>query len=329
MSLKPQSGGQQGLLFVLSAVVGYSFLPIFVSYLRADGVQPITIAFWRFLITAGTFWLIVLLRRGALVEKMPRAGLFVMGVSMVIQSLAALIGLQYLSPGIYLVLYYTYPAIVALLSLFLGERLSRIGWAALALTLVGVVLTAADFVSIGSELTFDRDQGIGALCAFVNAAGTAVYFIVINRLMRGRRDTVKASAWMITGAVVVLTIFTLGQALTGLGNDTTQLAIPQGVTWLHLIGLIFVSTVFPVFMLNKGIQLAGSTRAAIFGTIEPLLVAVLSLIVLNQGMQPIQWVGGALVVMSVILLQLSGTSAATDAETVADPSAPLSVEAKG
>ena len=116
--------------------------------------------------------------------------------------------------------------------------------------------------------------------------------------------------YTVFGAAVFLS------ALAGVkGVASGVFTMPSGSNgWLNLLGLVLISTVLPVFMMNKGIQAVGAPRAAIFGTIEPLLTAILAQVFLNSTMQPIQWLGGALVVASVIVLQIRGSGgSATEA----------------
>jgi drug/metabolite transporter (DMT)-like permease len=75
--------------------------------------------------------------------------------------------------------------------------------------------------------------------------------------------------------------------------------------WLNLFALVVVSTVFPVFFLNAGIQKVGPARAAILGTVEPLLTIILAAVFLGERLQPVQLVGGAFILASVVILQLS------------------------
>ncbi len=296
-----------GLIYTLCAVAGYAFLPIFAAGLRGSGIEPLEIAFFRYLFTVPIFWLITLRTARSVTGKpLPRKWLFLLGFLLATEALASFIGLQYLSPGIYLVLYYTFPAMTAILSLFLGERLGIIGWAALVVTLVGVSLTIADLsVNVGEGVWF------GVACALVNAALASVYFVVMERLLRGHTETARAGAFMVSGSLVFLTF------LTGIKGLTGTITIPTGIeSWSALFGLVVVSTVMPIFMLNKGIQAAGASRSAIFGTVEPLMTAVLAQLILGITMQPIQWVGGLLVVFSVILLQLRGSNAVTTPDPI-------------
>lgn len=285
-----------GILYIFAAVLGYSFLPIFIDHLLDAGVKPLDIALWRYMIVTPVFWLLAFARPAAKV-RLPRmrVALF-LGPLLAVAAVVAFFGLDLIPPGTYVVIFYTYPAMVAIFALFMGERLSVWGWVALTLTLVGVGLSAPDF-SEGM-----RGENLpGVLLALLNALVVAVYFVISNRLLRGRANTsaavVRASAWTVSGTLLSLIGATL---LTGF-------AVPQSQdVWANLVGLALVSTLLPIFALNIGIQKLGPTRAAIFGTVEPLTTSLLALIFLGQVMKPIQWVGGLVIVASVILLQTVG-----------------------
>lgn len=298
-----------GLILVLCAVTGYAFLPIFAARLRENGMAPFDVPFWRYLFTVPLFWLIALRGvRALIVRRLPRTGLILLGFVLAIEALMSFIGLAYISPGIYLVLYYTFPAMTAILSALMGERLGAVGWGALAITLLGVTLTIADFDLTG------RDQAwIGVVCALINAALASVYFISMDRMLRGRNATETAGAITATGALVFLGVLALVR-----GASSITLTAPNGIDgWMALAGLVVISTLIPLVTMNKGIQAAGASRAAIFGTIEPLLTAILAQLILQVTMQPIQWVGGLLVVASVVLLQLRGGDGTPEAAAAA------------
>jgi drug/metabolite transporter (DMT)-like permease len=171
-----------------------------------------------------------------------------------------------------------------------------LAWGALGLTLVGVALTAPDFSAglSGSNLT-------GVLWALFDALVVAVYFIASSRLLRGNSDMLRANTWTVLGAFLLLAALALPNGM----------ALPPGEAWIYLIALTLVSTVLPVFGLNAGIQKLGSTRASIIATFEPVLTIIVATIFLGERMLPIQVAGGALIVVSVILLQLRRSVAPT------------------
>lgn len=296
---------RDGLLFILLAVTGYAFLPVLVKQIQSAGLESLDIVTWRFVFAAPMFWLLVGAGqfRGGLRKssrELPRVRLLLMGSLLAVAALNAFIGLETLAAGTFSVLFYTYPVMVALLSLLFGERLPAYGWLALALTLVGIVLTVPDFGA-----GFSGASGQGVLLALLNALIVAVYFIINNRLLRGHTALASASAWAITGACLVFVVVALFRPVSA--PDTP-------VIWLHLLALAGFCTVMPVFALTNGLQKLGASRAAILSTVEPLLTMAFAALFLGEQMQPVQLAGGVLILSSVLLLQLPRTPVEKAAE---------------
>jgi drug/metabolite transporter (DMT)-like permease len=280
---------RDGVIAILFAVIGYSFLPVFAKTLLARGLEPLDLAVWRYGFAVPIFWLLSMRQPVPATAKLSRVRVLATGSLLALAALAGFLGFQRLPAGTYVVLFYSYPAMVAVIALVLGERLPLQGWAALGLTLVGIALTAPDF---SAGLAGDNLSGV--VFAMLNALIVAVYFLVTSRLFRGYPNMARASAWTVTGSLVLLIALGVWRGV----------AVPNGTdAWMLLIAMALVSTVLPVFSLNVGIQKLGATRAAIVGTIEPLLTAVLALLFLGETMQPIQWFGGVCIIASVILLQ--------------------------
>ncbi len=289
-----QRNQRDGAILILLSVAGYSCFSIFTKILLARGEQPVNIAFWRYLFTLVIFWALVLFRRVRTPVRtstpLPRLRLLLLGTLFAGEALVAFFGFEKLPAATFTVLFYSYPAIVAILEAFLGERLSPVAWLALVLTLIGIVLTAPDF-SAG----LGGGSLLGVVLALLDAFQVAVYFLLSSRLMRGHPDMLETSAWTVTGAFIVLVV---------IGLVTNGLALPQPDSWLLVLAMAVIGTVLPVFALNAGIQKLGSTRAAIIATFEPVLTAILALTFLGEMLLPTQWLGGAIIIASVILLQL-------------------------
>ncbi|MBI1258919.1 MAG: EamA family transporter [Chloroflexi bacterium] len=284
---------RDGVILIVLAIIGYSFLSVFTKTLFAQDVEPLDIAFWRFAFAALIYWVLVIIRAPRApainVRPLPYLKLMALGSLFGAEALAAFFGWERIPAGTFVVLFYSYPAMVAILEALLGERLSLLAWFALALTLVGIALTAPDF---SAGLT--GDNFVGVMMALFDGLCVAIYFIVSNRVMRGHSDMIRTSAWTVTGALIVIALLAVPHGMK----------LPQGESWLLLLAIAVISTVLPVFALNAGIQKLGATRSAIIATFEPLLTAVLALIFLGEVMLPIQWVGGAVIIASVILLQV-------------------------
>ncbi|TMF81514.1 MAG: DMT family transporter, partial [Chloroflexi bacterium] len=118
-----------------------------------------------------------------------------------------------------------------------------------------------------------------------------------SRLLPGL-PPVSATAVIMTSAAVVWTAYA---SLNG------QLAVDWTVPQLALIiGFAVVGTTIPVLTFILGLRLVGPSRAAILSTFEPASTVLLAVIILGEIANPIQYVGGALILASVVLLEGPG-----------------------
>lgn len=287
---------RNGLLLVFLSAAGYSFFPILTKALYESGVTQATdILTWRFILSMPLTWAAIALieRRGPsdpAGAALPRTRLLLMGILFGALALCAFLALSRLPASLYTVLIYTYPAMVALGSLLLGERLSGLGWLALALTLIGAVLTVPNVFE-----GFDGVDSGGVLFVFANAALYALYILLSGRILRGQRDLARASAWSITGSFLFVVVMT---AVRGVNIP------PNSAAWLQLIALAIVATVIPIFAFYAGMQKLGAARASIVSMIEPVMTLLWAALLLGEALLPLQIAGAVCILFSVLLLQL-------------------------
>ncbi|MCA0458330.1 MAG: DMT family transporter [Chloroflexi bacterium] len=304
---------RDGILLILASVTAYAMLPVFIKALQLAGLSPLDIATWRFGLAAPLAWLIVRGFRLPVGDKsLPRLKLVGMGTLLAAAAVITFYGFERLPVGTFVVLFYTYPAIIAVLCAFMGERLPLAGWVALVLTTIGIVLTVPDFgQGVGN------DSIIGVLMAMVCAVLVAVYFLLNSRVLKEHTAFGHASAWTTTGALLVLLLLIPfravqqpGHLLSNMGNIAMSLPVlaaarPDGAELLlRMLAIAGFSTVLAGFLLMVGIQKVGAPRASIIGTVEPILTLIFARLFLGEQMQTVQLVGGAFIIASVIVLQL-------------------------
>jgi drug/metabolite transporter (DMT)-like permease len=283
----------EGLFFTGLGIIGYGFMPIFTKAVLDTGFPALDLAVWRFGLAAPLFWLLVLLRDRRLSgssssKRPPRWHLLGLGFLISVSAMTSFWGLQRIPASTFMVLFFTYPAMVALISLLLGERLSTQGWIALALTIVGTVLTVPGFFT-----GFSDGDGPGFIWAILSAAIVATYFLINPRITRGYRDMSRASAWTLTGAFLPV-------AVIGLVNGVT--APPDPPVWANVLGLAVVGTALAIASMMVGLNKLGSSRTAILSVLELPLSIVLAVWLLGDSMQPVQVLGGVLILISAVLL---------------------------
>jgi drug/metabolite transporter, DME family len=197
-----------------------------------------------------------------------------------------------------LLMFYTYPAGVAVVDVLLGnERITASRLAALGLSSSGVAL-----VLVGS-----MDTGAGAsvnalgIVLGLGAAACQVVFITISR------DGYRAVAADTASAVVLSSSVVGAAALAVVGGQGAELVAPFGepVTWgILLVAGVFAGGVSTVLFL-RAIRFLGGMRTGILMLFEPVVAAFLAALLLGEGLVPVQLVGGALVLAGAAVLQLS------------------------
>lgn len=292
---------------MLTAVAGYSFFPVFTKILLAEGMNPVDIGVWRFVIAVAVMWglrfsIAARQKQPVRLPRLPVLPVVIMGVMMAVAALCGFFGMERLPTATFIVLFYTYPMMIALIGAIFGQRLPRAAWVALALTLLGIFLTAPDF-SAGLQ----GDNLPGVLIAFANAFVIAIYFIFSGRTLKNERDVVGASALILTATLITMLI---AGVLIGFSLPPTPRA------WLFVIALALVGTVMPTFALNKGIPRLGAAKAGIVSSIEPLTSSILAMIFIGEIMTENQWLGGLVIVAGIIVLQVPALLARRNAVTI-------------
>lgn len=271
------------------AAFAYSLFAVFVKTAYDRGLTPTTLFTWRFLLALPAAWAVAALAGEARSRELPRRALVLNGILFGAVALSAVAALERLPASLYIVVIYTYPAMVTLVGVARGERPDRTTWWALAMATVGVVLTVPDVLD-----GFGSVDVVGLLLALLNAALYAAYIVVSGHLLVGRRSLLAAAAWSITGSTLVA----VGLAAVG------TVDVPQGAgAWGALVGVAVVSTVLAGATFLGGLARLGPTDASILSTVEPVLAIVWAVALLDEVLDPLQLAGAGLVLTSLVLLQ--------------------------
>ena len=293
------SDKRQGVLWILTSALAYSLFTVMAKRLL-DEIEPTDVLFWRFIIAAPVIWVVVILRarlrRGPNplhVEWKPR---FAMGLLFGLLAWFAFIGVDKLPGDLYVIIIYTYPAMVAVGSRLLGRPATRQLWTAVGITTLGIALTVPEI--------FDGAEGaalFGFAITIVNAALYAGYILYSERIVSERTDqslsgdSFVAAAWGMVGSVVVAVVVAVGSG--GITIPETGLAV------LCMFGLAIVSTVISQTTFFLGVTKLGSAPAALVAASEPVMALAWLVLFLDESMRAIQVVGAVLVIAGVVWSQ--------------------------
>ena len=190
------------------------------------------------------------------------------------------------------------PAIIALLSLFLGERLTGRIWSGVLLAMAGVL--AVNLFGAGGADSPASNPLLGALLVLGAVVGEALYKI-FGKLLSGRVTPVAIATWVsLYGALM----FLLPGLLELRGFKPGK--VPASAWWSVVYSATLV-TVVAFVLWFRGLQRVPASTAAPFTGMIPIVAVVLAAILLHE---PVGWphVVGIVCVIGGILLITSGSS---------------------
>jgi drug/metabolite transporter (DMT)-like permease len=189
-------------------------------------------------------------------------------------------------------LFYTYPVWVMLVTIALDRRApSPPLFVALALAIGGSAI-----VVLGGGGETDVEP-LGIALALATAIVYTAYLVGTDRHVR-RTDPVTAAGWLGAGAATSNVLFAVV-----LGS----FVLPAGATPARLAAIVLVSAGAFATML-AGLQRVGAVRNAIIGVMEPLTVAVLAAIFLDQPITTTVAAGGALILVGAVIASVVRTT---------------------
>lgn len=316
MTSRPSSN-TLGALLIIVAATSFGVLGPVAQYANQAGVSSLTLVTWR----AGVGAICVLLFMGVRAaggrrlwrpwREVPRRDRLFMSLAAPTNAalnLAMFVAFLRIGIALSLLIFYIYPAFVALASMaWFGERLDRLRWAALGISLAGVVLVVAGAGDLGSLDVL----GIGL--AGVGALAQTFYALAAHHGFRAVPGT-QAAAFTMGGAAL---LYLVVAAAIGRVPDVGQPLGSTAALWPVLVAGVVGAGLATVCFI-AGIRLLGAPRATILSTLEPVVGVALAAILFGNLPTALQFAGGALIIVAGIVLQLRPSGEIAEHEAVAD-----------
>ena len=280
-----------GVALVIGSACCFGTLGVFGKLAYRLGLTTPQLLSYRFGLAALLLWLAAAVTRQGLPPRRSLLGLAIMGgAGYVGQSGSYFSALHFIPASTNALLLYTFPVVVTLLAALLFHE--PLGWS--KLSAVGIAFVGTLLVV---EAQLHAAAPIGIVLGLGSAAFYSGYILYGSRLLPGL-PPVSATATIMTSAALVWSAYA---AVTG------QLAVAWTVPRVALIvSFAVLGTTIPVLTFILGLRLVGPSRAAILSTFEPAATVLLAVIILGETANPIQYLGGALILASVLVLEGPG-----------------------
>jgi drug/metabolite transporter (DMT)-like permease len=276
-----------GALLIAVSAFGFGLMPLLALYAYEGGATVGTVLSCRFIITAAVFFVCVALqeRQISLTRKQVFSLVLLGGVLYMLQSTTYLTAVRFISPSLAALILYTYPIMVAVLSFIVeNEPIGARSITAIVISLGGVFL----MLGVSGEAVNIK----GVLFALSAAIVYSCYIVIGNRVVK-QLPSIVTSAYVALFAAASLLLVSL---VTGDLHFSISIQ-----SWLAILGIAVFSTVMAMLAFFRGLELVGSTQAAILSTTEPLVTVCLSALLLGERLSALQLLGGLAVVTGAVL----------------------------
>lgn len=248
--------------------------------------------------------------------------LIALGLLFVVSSLTLYCSFLYMDSGVACSLLFVYPVMTAvLMAMLYGEKITKTTAAAIALSLVGVLLL---YKGDGETVL----STVGVLLVMVSALRYALYIIVANRasapesgleashnrfskylphratIHRLDMSAMKLSFYVLIVCAVSMVLFSLTSP------ERHLMPLATGCEWGYSLMLAIVPTVFSLVSMGIAVRIIGSTPTAIMGALEPLTAVVIGLTVFHEALT-VNLVAGILLILTAVITIILSKGKAT------------------
>jgi drug/metabolite transporter (DMT)-like permease len=296
--VRPGDGGglPGGVAIAAFGALCFATKGIFAKFLYAEGWDYESVVVVRAVCALPILWAWALWKVGArgMFAGPRRAVLGALGGGVLCYYLGALANfhaLTLIDASVERVLLFAYPSIVVLLYALLYRRApGRRVLAALALTYAGILLVVTGF-----DLSILRANLAGAGFVLFCALTFALYYLASDR-WTPLIGSVAFTVYALTAATACLVVH---YAFTGRPH-----ALPIDARAVGLMaGLVLIATVFAMLAMAEGVRRLGAQRAAVVSTVGPPATILLGAWLLDERLTAPQWLGVALIVGGIVVLE--------------------------
>lgn len=270
------------------AAVSFGFSDIFTKLALLAGMDALTLAAYRGVL--GTLFVLAWLRAAPPRQAhTKRARLIALGIGLLIAANLWLlfVAIRLVAVPIAILSYFVYPLLTGIVGAAIGvERLPLTNAVAAVVALLGLALM------LGADTAHLAWLGVGFA---IGAALCRVATLLVTRAALSGADS-RLTTWysMLSSTAVLLAVsFALGAP-----------AFPHtGIGWVGFFGVCVCSTTSILALFASTVRI-GAFRTALIMNLEPVVSTLLSIVVLGEVLTPVQFAGGAIMLVALCAFQV-------------------------
>lgn len=255
--------------------ITYGLNPLFAKPLMNAGASTEAILLFRYGIAVILLGAYLLLKKENFRITLKQAGVLLsLGLFYTASSTFLFEAYKYIASGLATTLVFLFPAMVAIIMVFLKVVPSWPVWLSIAATFAGVMIMTG---GAGTETV----NPIGVWFSIASAFVYALFIVIINRskVISSIPNSLLTFYALLTG-----TFFFIGRCLFS-GADLMA-GIDGGMAWCNLIGLAVLPTIVSTASLAVATRNIGATKASVLGVFEPITAILVGTVVFGEALTP-------------------------------------------
>ncbi|MDD7532675.1 MAG: DMT family transporter [Candidatus Cryptobacteroides sp.] len=255
--------------------ITYGLNPLFAKPLMNAGASTEAILLFRYGIAVILLGAYLLLKKENFRITLKQAGVLLsLGLLYTASSTFLFEAYKYIASGLATTLVFLFPAMVAIIMVFLKVVPSWPVWLSIAATFAGVMIMTG---GAGTE----KVNPLGVWFSIASAFVYALFIVIINRskVISSIPNSLLTFYALLTG-----TFFFIGRCLFS-GADLMA-GIDGGMAWCNLIGLAVLPTIVSTASLAVATRNIGATKASVLGVFEPITAILVGTVVFGEALTP-------------------------------------------
>ena len=255
--------------------ITYGLNPLFAKPLMNAGASTEAILLFRYGIAVILLGAYLLLKKENFRITLKQAGVLLsLGLLYTASSTFLFEAYKYIASGLATTLVFLFPAMVAIIMVFLKVVPSWPVWLSIAATFAGVMIMTG---GAGTETV----NPVGVWFSIASAFVYALFIVIINRskVISSIPNSLLTFYALLTG-----TFFFIGRCLFS-GADLTA-GLDGGMAWCNLIGLAVLPTIVSTASLAVATRNIGATKASVLGVFEPITAILVGTLVFGEALTP-------------------------------------------
>ena len=259
----------KGIFLVLLAAFGYGIMPLLVKQAYSFGAGLYEILTLRFALALVINFLLLIFKKKISSLNMGHINIIyciITGILFALVSVTLFTSFAHLAPSIAEALFYSYPAVVLILSaIFFKEKVTVLNIFCIIIILLGV-FCLADFKSGKLSL-------YGIISALLSCIMYSVYLLFLKTKRISAIDKLPLTFYM------TLTLLVFSFVAGVIGNNLVFNFRPQAYLYIALISIF--STVVALYALNSSSNYLKASQIAVLSTVEPIITLFCDIVFLQ------------------------------------------------